>query len=340
MLAEKDARKIAEEAWGSGGTTLYSTDRDGAYEYACSAHGGYVIAAEALTAAEREALAPFTLPERRNGTDVYLFEEDCAWCLVALKTDIRPADPRRAGVFGKGADKTFAMYFSDEARAKEARVAALRRDQPGDVVKSALMSDGPDGKSVPGLTTVFTYDGTRHFVGDYKSCRDADGEPRLSKCRVLHSDREASIYGRAPADVVETWRILQKADAVLQTVAPSLDADDEPRGAKAIALAINIIDFAQAYAGLPADRQQSVRRDLDDLVLDGCEADAASALNQKVDTSADHADQVYDAAGARAAQINNLGAPHQAAWLLARGVEIETLMKLLQEPIPIAALDI
>jgi hypothetical protein len=54
-----DARHIAELQWGEGGTNAMRTNRNGAYYYSCSGHGGYVVDARCLTEAEKEALKPY-----------------------------------------------------------------------------------------------------------------------------------------------------------------------------------------------------------------------------------------------------------------------------------------
>ena len=50
------AYKIAEMAWGSGGTHAYKCNRRGAYYYSCSGHGGYVVDSRCLTKQERKRI--------------------------------------------------------------------------------------------------------------------------------------------------------------------------------------------------------------------------------------------------------------------------------------------
>lgn len=130
-----NARYIAEAMWGSGGTRAQRTNRQGAYYYSCSQHGGYVVDGKALTFEEREKIDAWQganylmlLVQKLRGLDgvmddyvigidyrnvtniqmrqkrfqrfawsidtkwvkypVYLFEEDIAWCVLELFTDV------------------------------------------------------------------------------------------------------------------------------------------------------------------------------------------------------------------------------------------------------------
>lgn len=350
MLTEAEARMIAENVWGSGGTHFFPTNRNGAFEYLCSAHGGFVIDAEALTASERQALAPFTSPARRNGRDVYLFEEDCGWCLVYLKTDVRTTNRTRGIAALNAAQKTFDLFFSEDARDKDQRRNAARRDHPEDVIRSALLASDQNGETVKGLTTVFTYDGRRHFVGGYQTCHDADGEPRLSKCLLFQSDPfdpSASIYDRAPETVLEAWRAVQNLAAASSVPRAAVQdigvADAVPRPAD---FGVNLVSFLQAFNELGDDQRQRVQNELNDVVHSVFEGRVSAFLNQKESLRNEQWlaatgqrvsgttmwIQAYANGSAAAVDINSRGPSHQAAWALGQGVTFACLMQTLDEP--------
>ena len=125
-LTHSQARGIAESIWGAGGTKAFRTNRAGAFCFACSAHGGFVIDDRALTERERALLteAGFTADrcpgvrdatgriitirhplsarprkaasrapvrgERADpGIPVWTFEEDDEWACVYALTGIR-----------------------------------------------------------------------------------------------------------------------------------------------------------------------------------------------------------------------------------------------------------
>ncbi len=145
-LKHSEARNIAESLWGSGGTTSYATNRNGAFYFSCSGHGGFVISANALTATERKAIDQYCQAERgiryiaRNGKstlmhafrkrgtriayaytvqcDFYIFEEDCDWSIVITQTGIRlrgrdsATDPMI-----KSAAETFKRWIAPRASA-------------------------------------------------------------------------------------------------------------------------------------------------------------------------------------------------------------------------------
>jgi len=123
------ARTIAEYQWGLNGTHSARTNRKGAYYYACSGHGGYVLDPRCLTGDEVAKLETFGFkPDHydvliqgdniigvnlnpiksfgpwkskrhrfdpsKGHTDwhrqyVYIFEEDCDWAVLEFCTDIR-----------------------------------------------------------------------------------------------------------------------------------------------------------------------------------------------------------------------------------------------------------
>lgn len=117
-------RNFAEALWGRGGTNAYPTNRNGAYYFSCSGHGGYVVPAKVLSPLEREAIDKYEKPQKVRafydkatgkflglfnpflaGTrhlkipsryeyeeiaeDVYVFEEDCDWAILEKFTNIR-----------------------------------------------------------------------------------------------------------------------------------------------------------------------------------------------------------------------------------------------------------
>jgi hypothetical protein len=123
-----NARRIAELLWGRGGTIAYKTNRKGTYYYSCSAHGGYVVDGRVLTETEKAKINRHVKPETLNflvdsetnevygvsyntftcygkrnfkypagkkvewkTVEVYTFEEDCAWAVLELYTNIRAA---------------------------------------------------------------------------------------------------------------------------------------------------------------------------------------------------------------------------------------------------------
>lgn len=126
LLSYSQARGLAESMWGTGGTNDYRTNRDGAFYFSCSGHGGFVIDDGAFTEQERKNLAEagFTAdscqglrdaggqvtavshphaqsgpaamtgqpgPGERADDDirVWVFEEDCDWAAVYALTGIR-----------------------------------------------------------------------------------------------------------------------------------------------------------------------------------------------------------------------------------------------------------
>lgn len=225
MLTRDQAAEIAAGTWGAV-DSFYPTNRDGAYEFGCAGHGGFVVDAEALTADERKALEP-----HMKASNVMLFEEDCAWALLYVLTAVRARDPARAQRAVDVAQKTFDQFFSADARARDARIAKARRDEKHDVVSSALSAVDIDRKPVAGLTCVFTGDGRRHYVLGYQDCaaKDRDREPRLSNCVVLHSDSgktpggaPASIYDPAPLAAIAAARVAAGAPARTVIVHPDL----------------------------------------------------------------------------------------------------------------------
>jgi len=132
LLTREQATGLAESLWGTGGTASDRTNRDGAFCFSCSAHGGFVIDDRALTGRERDLLteAGFAAvacwgirgadggiiavrhprpqdqqqqrviyqPRRGEYEDrnipVWTFEEDAEQAAVYALTGIRPLDTR------------------------------------------------------------------------------------------------------------------------------------------------------------------------------------------------------------------------------------------------------
>ena len=121
MISHSQARTIAEQRWGTGGTHSYRTNRVGAFYFSCSGHGGFVIDARAFTPEERAKIDAYLTPDigyeavgiasgvvygfaspfRRRSrsvtvreaahwveTPVYLAEEDADWSVPVLMAGI------------------------------------------------------------------------------------------------------------------------------------------------------------------------------------------------------------------------------------------------------------
>lgn len=206
-LTSSLARATAEARWGRGGTTAYKTNRKGAYYFSCSGHGGFVISAKALTAAEYEAVSKYVTPEvmtvyldnetdtvllayhpfrqnagklrgvgskgyRAEKEEIFLLEEDCAWSLAVILAGIMTSDMTK-----EAAEKTFYNWYdeSNPAVVARERVANLRAAKDGDLIVAASgMGDG--------LVKVWTADEKTHVVKGYDMARDEFGTPWLSRC--------------------------------------------------------------------------------------------------------------------------------------------------------------
>jgi hypothetical protein len=212
-LTSSLARATAESRWGRGGTTAYKTNRKGAYYFSCSGHGGFVISAKALTAAEYEAMAKYVTPEvmtvyvdmetnavllayhpfRQNSgklrgvgrkgyrvekEELFLLEEDCAWSLAVILAGIMTSDMTK-----ESAEKTFYNWYDETNPAVVARErdAKLRAAKDGDLIIAASgMGDG--------LVKVWTADDKIHVVKGYDMARDEFGYPWLSRCVVVEME--------------------------------------------------------------------------------------------------------------------------------------------------------
>lgn len=140
MMNHSQARSIAEGLWGRGGTNSEPTNRNGAFYFSCSGHGGFVIDVNCLTDDELIKISDhveietatqyrfgrkrtFMHPYREKGAKVSLMatvdtirfivlEEDCAWCLAYKFTGIqhknKPARPDYV-------EELFNRYYKDKA---------------------------------------------------------------------------------------------------------------------------------------------------------------------------------------------------------------------------------
>ncbi len=79
------ARSIAEMMWGRGGTNAEKTNKNGAYYYSCSGHGGFIIDSRILSENEKKAINYFINPDyfnlliqKRNGID-YVIGADLSY---------------------------------------------------------------------------------------------------------------------------------------------------------------------------------------------------------------------------------------------------------------------
>lgn len=100
VIGKLIARKIAEDLWEKGGTCLYETNRNGAYWFSCSSHGGYIVDENCLSLEERNRINEIGIFSEdynfvKNGEGIigtfkaWVFEEDCAWSVLETLTDIR-----------------------------------------------------------------------------------------------------------------------------------------------------------------------------------------------------------------------------------------------------------
>jgi len=157
-LTSSIARNLAENMWGRGGTSTHRTNRKGVFYFSCSGHGGYVVDANALTEAERAKIEQYAKPDhlslavqsRKDGKfviavrdprvhqksvsfyadegptkfeqyPIFFFEEDCAWALLEVMTDIRCPDHENwaIGRHGPGytdqeRQRTFKQWFPEK----------------------------------------------------------------------------------------------------------------------------------------------------------------------------------------------------------------------------------
>lgn len=185
MLNHSTARQIAEKMWGKGGTTSYRTNRRGAFYFSCAGHGGFIIDGRAFSPQEIAQLTQFVdgydatefryhgkpvfmHPWRTRGVKynggfgftnfkIFLFEEDCDWCLPVIFAGIRIE-----GMTQAAADQTFWDWFDhknpkvqERKRRDEARAA-----KSSDLIVSACRADY-------GQTLVTCADGRQHFLDSY-----------------------------------------------------------------------------------------------------------------------------------------------------------------------------
>ncbi|TGR74839.1 hypothetical protein EN836_33120 [Mesorhizobium sp. M1C.F.Ca.ET.193.01.1.1] len=138
MLTHSQARSIAEAVWGTGGTHSTRTNRNGAFYFSCSSHGGFVIDARCLAHDEYARIRRYVDPEQaedygkavnhpyrrrsfkvthaqlcnREDFEFFLLEEDCDWCLAPLMADIRTLDGRMTN---EDAQRTFDQWIAPRA---------------------------------------------------------------------------------------------------------------------------------------------------------------------------------------------------------------------------------
>lgn len=209
-LKSANARQIAEARWGRGGTHAYKTNRRGAYYFSCAGHGGFVIAADALTQEEYDAISQYVEPMTatvyaRNDNDkvllywhpfrvntgkirnygaagykmveeeFFLLEEDCDWALA-----VKFADIRVEGMTKELAEKTFYNWYDESnpvVRARKVEQEARQNKDP-DLIVSALSVDN-------GLVKVWTADENQYLVRGYDKARDEFNTPWLSRCEEV-----------------------------------------------------------------------------------------------------------------------------------------------------------
>lgn len=210
FLTASLARQTAEATWGRGGTTAHKTNRAGAYYFSCSGHGGFVISAKALSAAEYDVISNYVTPDvmtvyvanednrvllafhpfrlksgklpyagpmghRVEKEEIFVLEEDCAWALA-----VEFAGIMTVGMTKSVAKETFFNWYdeSNPAVVSRANVAKLRAAGDSDlIVAASSMGDG--------VVKVWTADDKIHFVKGYDTARDEFGNPWLSRCVVV-----------------------------------------------------------------------------------------------------------------------------------------------------------
>lgn len=154
-LSAARARAIAEGRWGTGGTQAQRTNTRGAYYYACSGHGGYVVDGAVLTAEQRAQIDRLISPERviavvrdtpagervdvltnpfsRRGHryqvrpgqvrvehPIYLFEEDDDFYVLEHYTPIRRLWTAEVEGYEAGVERYFENRFGERVRQLEA----------------------------------------------------------------------------------------------------------------------------------------------------------------------------------------------------------------------------
>ena len=207
MLSHVQARQIAETLWGRGGTSSATTNRNGAFYFSCSGHGGFVIDAAALTSEEYVALSKYVEPEKAKrytfgrkskilwsgsrrairvpvGTppsffEFFVLEEDCAWALAYVLTGVRHKSVTAAQE--QCARETFWNWYDESNPVVQHRmmVDKKREERDADLIVSALNISNTTN------TKVWTADGKEYIVSDYCNARDEFGTPWLSRCNVI-----------------------------------------------------------------------------------------------------------------------------------------------------------
>lgn len=184
MLNHVTARLIAQRNWGSDPTS-YHTNRRGAFYFSCAGHGGFVIDSRTLSAEEIAQLTQyvrgydateatyhgkpvFMHPWRKRvlkyNADrglahfkIYLFEEDCNWCLP-----VKFAGILANGITPMHAEQAFWDWFdprNPKVQERQRRDQARENKDP-DLIVSACRADY-------GQTLVTCADGRQHFLDSY-----------------------------------------------------------------------------------------------------------------------------------------------------------------------------
>jgi CRISPR/Cas system CSM-associated protein Csm3 (group 7 of RAMP superfamily) len=210
MIQSTQARSMAESLWGKGGTHAHRTNRQGAFYFSCSGHGGYIIDWKALTESERIEVNKYLKPEecfvskdskgkirrfhhpyKESKTTthfgpfekvfVYVAEEDCDWAIIQKFTKIRRIGDDEE-VTSKCAEKTFNSYHNPESEEVKHRIAiqAAREAQSPDLIVSALADNNRE------FTKVWTADAKQYLVKNYDNARDEFGTPWLSNVEIIH----------------------------------------------------------------------------------------------------------------------------------------------------------
>lgn len=215
LLTSAEARQMAENLWGRGGTSPKRTNTRGAFYFSCSSHGGFIIDARALTPEQVADLKLYRKPDTvtRYSTsygkvlgmmtpyrsksiripfdykaevfEVFVLEEDCDWALAYRFTTVRLNDdakqgPEREQEVAVCAAKTFWDWFDKTNPVVQARDRAdkARAEQhPGLIISAAQAGDG--------RVKVWTADGEQHLVTGYDRAQDEGGAPWLYLCETV-----------------------------------------------------------------------------------------------------------------------------------------------------------
>ena len=211
LLTSTEARQIAENLWGRGGTSSTRTNTKGAFWFSCSGHGGFVIDTRVIKPEQLENLLKYAstakvtrysttygkvlglmTPYRSKGIrvpvdykaevfDIVVLEEDCDWSLAYMFTTVRmKVEKTGEEVVAAEAAHTFWQWFDEKNPKVIARKAAdkARADgHPGLIISAARTDDS--------RVKVWTADGEQHIVTGYDKARDEAGNPWLYLCETV-----------------------------------------------------------------------------------------------------------------------------------------------------------